>query len=626
MSRNKDENLDFFWRKISPKWIFLIGAAVFLIAICAFFAINDAPDQNEQLALDDSSETEGASRAGSGTDGCIDCHDQSNVLEAITLDWEKSEHARNNITCIDCHEAAQSDPDAIFHNNVYMSPVVSPKDCAECHPDEVAENDQSLHSFGAIYYELLYNKQKLPYLESQVEGGYISVYEQDMIHAATLRGCQSCHGTNMTGTSVDDFTVWPNNGIGRINPDGSKGSCSACHSRHSFSVEEARKPETCGQCHMGPDHPHIEIYLESKHGNIYMSEGDTWNWTADDWEAGVDYRAPTCSACHMSAAPGVPATHDVSSRLSWELESAISKRTDNTANSLGTPISDGSTWQEKQGRMKKVCGQCHSETWVDNFYEQADLVVKLYNEQYTEAKLIVDQLYDEGLLTSTGFDEPIEFKIYEMWHHEGRRARMGAFMMGPDYVQWHGFYEMLQDKVEIEHMAGELRNQSMENGERSMVFLATSGHDNKVILKWNISHPSEVDHYEIYWDTSLITDVTSLTPQVTTTDDFALVEDLASDTTYYFTILAVDSEGDQTGIAFSSAMSTELDDDDDDHDDNDEDDTYPALMWFTILLVVIIIIILMVMMMILKTKAQPQEDLKTKPQKEIKKKPKRKKK
>ncbi|MCX9015044.1 MAG: PGF-CTERM sorting domain-containing protein, partial [Candidatus Methanoperedens sp.] len=37
------------------------------------------------------------------------------------------------------------------------------------------------------------------------------------------------------------------------------------------------------------------------------------------------------------------------------------------------------------------------------------------------------------------------------------RARMGAFMMGPDYVQWHGFYEMLQDKVEIEHMEKDIR-------------------------------------------------------------------------------------------------------------------------------------------------------------------------
>ncbi len=29
-----------------------------------------------------------------------------------------------------------------------------------------------------------------------------------------------------------------------------------------------------------------------------------------------------------------------------------------------------------------------------------------------------------------------------MWHHEGRRARHGASMMGPDYTHWHGMYEV----------------------------------------------------------------------------------------------------------------------------------------------------------------------------------------
>ena len=28
--------------------------------------------------------------------------------------------------------------------------------------------------------------------------------------------------------------------------------------------------------------------------------------------------------------------------------------------------------------------------------------------------------------------------------HEGRRARHGASMMGPDYTWWHGFYEVAQ--------------------------------------------------------------------------------------------------------------------------------------------------------------------------------------
>ncbi|UCD92049.1 MAG: hydroxylamine oxidoreductase [Methanobacteriota archaeon] len=390
-------------------------------------------------------------------DPCVDCHRSSNVLEGVSRDWETSRHYQVGTTCLSCHGADATDVDAISHNGYTIAVVVTPNDCAQCHSTQVQEFGQSLHAFGGLYYELLFTGEKLPFLESQIEGGYIIVQDEELIHAATMRGCQSCHGTNMTGSSYQDYKVWPNNGIGRINPDGSMGSCTACHSRHSFSIEEARKPETCGQCHMGPDHPQIEIYMESKHGNIYMSEGDYWNWTDGDWEAGIDYRAPTCASCHMSGAPGAPATHDVSSRLSWELEPALSRHTDNIANGLGVSFSDGTTWEVKRDRMKSVCVQCHSTTWVNNFYQQADVVVELYNEQYTYAKAIVDGLYEDGLLTADAFDEPIEFKIYEMWHHEGRRARMGAFMQGPDYVQWHGFYELLQDTVEIEHMAEELR-------------------------------------------------------------------------------------------------------------------------------------------------------------------------
>lgn len=397
------------------------------------------------------------------SDDCIDCHTRSQVLEVISLDWENSKHAEAGTTCIDCHQADTSDPDSYSHNGFEISHVVSPQDCAKCHSNQAEEFKQSLHSLGAVYYEYLFDTGKLPYIESQMEGGFIVSEGQEIPDAATLRGCQACHGTNMTGKSIEDFTVWPNNGIGRINPDGSRGSCSSCHSRHTFSIREARHPETCGQCHVGPDHPQLEIFTESKHGNIYASEHDKWGWDVKDWQAGIDYRAPTCAGCHMSSAPMVPSTHDVSSRLSWELEIPISRRTDNIASTLGTNFSDGTTWEVKLSRMKKVCTQCHSKIWVDNYYEQADIVVELYNDRYKSAKSILDELYEDGLLTKTSFDEPIEFKIYEMWHHEGRRARMGAFMMGPDYVQWHGFYELLKDRIEIEHMANELRNTGQNN-------------------------------------------------------------------------------------------------------------------------------------------------------------------
>jgi hydroxylamine dehydrogenase len=91
--------------------------------------------------------------------------------------------------------------------------------------------------------------------------------------AAAVMGCVKCHGSvvKVVGNGKLDAATWPNEGIGRVNPDGSKGSCSVCHSRHTFSLAIARQPESCGYCHLGPDHPQAEIYDESKHGVTYRT-------------------------------------------------------------------------------------------------------------------------------------------------------------------------------------------------------------------------------------------------------------------------------------------------------------------------------------------------------------------
>jgi hypothetical protein len=74
---------------------------------------------------------------------------------------------------------------------------------------------------------------------------------------------------------------------------------------------------------------------------------------------------------------------------------------------------------------------------------QFDDAVELYNEKFaTPALQIMVRLRQAGLLSAVEFDEAIEWTYFYLWHHEGRRARHGAAMMGPDYVQWHGFYEV----------------------------------------------------------------------------------------------------------------------------------------------------------------------------------------
>ncbi len=371
---------------------------------------------------------------------CIECHKTESP--GLFADWAASRHAAANITCIDCHQAEEHEKDVSKTHykqyersdtqwgvGEYKTPVaaaVTPKDCSRCHPDEVKQYSVSKHANTNIIVWKIDPWMKLG-MNNQIE---------------RATGCYACHGSVL---KVDDEgnldkTTWPNVGVGRVNLDGSLGSCTSCHTRHRFSVMEARKPEACGQCHLGPDHPQIEIYMESKHGDIYTAFGDQYNWTAAPgaWTPGVDYRGPTCASCHMSGSGNVMTTHDVTERLSWELQAPLTVRPQDFK-----PFPAKTDWKVEREKMKEICLQCHGKAWTEGHYAKMDQAVDNYNEIYFKpAKAKLDELYEKGLLDkSKFFDEAPEVEYYELWHHEGRRARMGAAMMAPDYAWWHGFYE-----------------------------------------------------------------------------------------------------------------------------------------------------------------------------------------
>lgn len=371
---------------------------------------------------------------------CIECHKQESP--GIFADWANSRHAHANITCIDCHKAEETDADVSRDHykqyeksdtrwgrkqyRVPVAGVVTPKDCSRCHPDEAEQYKRSKH---ANTLEIIWK------IDPWLNKGMNSDFER-------ASGCFYCHGTVLETDKDGNLTpeTWPNVGVGRLNHDGSKGSCSSCHTRHRFSVAEARKPQACGQCHLGPDHPQIEIYTESKHGAIYDTFGDQYQWNAapGTWTPGVDYRAPTCASCHMSGAGATRTTHDVTERLSWEIQAPLTIRP-----SEFKPLPAETNWEVEREKMKEICLQCHGKKWVDDHYAKFDRVVEEYNTAYYQpARQVLDKLYDQGLLDdSKMFDETLEVEFYELWHHEGRRARMGAAMMAPDYTWWHGFYE-----------------------------------------------------------------------------------------------------------------------------------------------------------------------------------------
>lgn len=358
------------------------------------------------------------------TKACLECHLSS--TPGIVAQWESSKHYLGAVGCFECHTANASDEDVMDHFGTNISIIVSPLDCARCHSTEVDEFVNSHHAEGGEILDSLDN-----FLAEFVEG-FIFFYGESPV---AVSGCAGCHGSRVTVTENGklDPASYPNSGIGRLNPDGSKGACSACHNRHEFSKAMARRPENCGRCHLGPDHPQLEVYEESPHGILFHAYEDEMNLDSDEWVVGVDYTAtPTCASCHMGATSNQNVNHDIGPRLSWNIRAAVSSKRDN--------------WEENRSNMQDVCSACHAGLLIDNFYEQYDAGVDLYNDKYANpAKEIHDLLRNTGIVDDEKtFDDWIEWSYWYLWHHEGRRARTGLAMIGYDYVQWHGFYDLAE--------------------------------------------------------------------------------------------------------------------------------------------------------------------------------------
>ncbi len=426
---------------------------------------------------------------------CVECHAQK--TPGIIEHWKGSTHARKGVSCFDCHRAEAGDADAYQHEGDLIATIVTPKDCSRCHADVAEEFSGSHHAAAGNILASLDN-----FLAETVEGSRTpfnphsptpgkTVDQVDGLASASS-GCKQCHGSRVALQSIDGGMVtvedlqpdaegkptnldavgnilkdedgkpvlhagtWPNTGIGRLNLDGSRGSCSACHSRHDFSPRRARRPENCGKCHLGPDHPQKEIYEESKHGVAYRDLKDKMNLDGESWILGKDYsQAPTCATCHMSGHSRNKGkiTHDPGQRISWTNRPPVSRVMDTDIDHKIVTETDPKKRRElihdtalnKRNRMKAVCSHCHAPSYINAFYKQYDNLVILYNEKFAKpGKAIIDALRRNKLITKTQFDEEIEWTWFYLWHHEGRRARHGASMMAPDYTHWHGMYEVAE--------------------------------------------------------------------------------------------------------------------------------------------------------------------------------------
>ena len=402
------------------------GLIVTLLFLTYQFAIGPKNLQATVPAL--SAVTVGQNKA------CVDCHQKKSP--GVVQQYHESKHSSKGVQCLDCHTQALGQKAMVtVHFGVSIVASPTPNNCVRCHEGAVKESAASKHGAKSWYSvegakdfttaELATNNLLGPDGKPLNGGKANPVYNLIGAETATA-SCKVCHA------------------IGKKNLDGSFGDCTKCHLRHTFGVAQARKPETCGQCHLGPDHPQLEIYNESAHGAYYQANKEKFSMDAPPGTLTVrDFPAPTCATCHMSAFGGVKGTHNVGARLKWTLQPPIAKVRVNA--------------EKNRQTMSAVCLNCHNKTFIKDNLSAAEKVINVTNKNVEEGQAIIDDLRKAGLMDKTAFKYPLDFTNFELWHHEGRRARYGAVMFGADYVNWHGVYEQKKALVEMRAKAAEMK-------------------------------------------------------------------------------------------------------------------------------------------------------------------------
>ncbi|MBN2655043.1 MAG: cytochrome c3 family protein [Nitrospirae bacterium] len=457
------------------------------------------------------------------TQTCLACHKL--YTPGIVEDWLTSRHSRTTpsqamkktelerrvtaqsvpdeladvaVGCYECHSRnADKHKDNFLHNGFKINVVVSPNDCSTCHTEEVKQyaGTKKAHARKILLGNPVYhNLVKTITGVKKVDA--LKISSADPTDHTLNETCIACHGTEVqvkgmkkikTGMGimeVPDLAGWPNQGVGRHNPDGSFGSCTACHPRHSFSIEIARKPATCGQCHLEPDVPAYNVYKESKHGNIYSSKWHTWNFSNVPWVAGKDFTAPTCAACHNSliVSPSgkviAERTHDFSARLWVRLFGLIyshpqpkSGDTSIIKNKDGLPMPttftgelasefliDKNEQDRRKEKMVAVCNSCHNISWINGHFAKMDNTLKETNEMTAAATNLMAYAWSKGIEDKTNpFDETIEKMWIKQWLFYSNSIRYASAMTGaPDYAAfkngWWSLSENLQnmkDQIEL---------------------------------------------------------------------------------------------------------------------------------------------------------------------------------
>ena len=385
---------------------------------------------------------------------CVDCH--SKITPNVVSDWKQSRHYEAGILCDTCHGA-----DHMTASDAAKAKIPTPDTCAQCHETQVAQFKKGKHSMAWA------SMEAMP-----------TIHWQPMAMIEGMKGCGSCHKIGLKSPE-QLATLQKEERFGTA-------SCDSCHTRHTFSLAEARSPQACETCHMGFDHPQWEMYSSSKHG--VRNELKQLKIQSDS------SAAPTCQTCHMQEG-----NHEVRTawgflavRLplpddpQWKADQVTILQALGVLDPNGKPTArldvvkaadlarlDQASWQAERDKMLKTCNQCHSGNFAKQQLGYGDDMIKNADHLMAQAIRIVADLYKDGILPKpkeyaypfpdllTFHDAPtvIEQKLFVMYLEHRMRTFQGTFHSSPDYALWYGWSEMQRDLTEIKELAAEARRE-----------------------------------------------------------------------------------------------------------------------------------------------------------------------
>ncbi len=386
-------------------------------------------------------------------DDCVDCH--SDITPNIVTDWQLSAHSGQAVGCSDCHGAGHMSAE-----DVAAAELPTIATCETCHEDQVTQFTAGKHAFAWAALKAMPTTHALP--SSLVDG---------------MKGCGGCHKIGIKSEEE----------VAQLKAEGSlygHASCDACHTRHTFSLVEARQPQACQTCHMGFDHPQWEMYSGSKHGVRFLLRQ---NGTLPETTA-----APTCQDCHMKdgdhevrtpwgfLAVRLPLPEDEQ----WKADQVTILQALGVLDPEGNPTGrlevvkaaqvarlTQEDFDHEREKILSACSECHSENFARAELEKGDDLIREVDHLLAEAIREIAALYEEGILeTPEGYASafpdlltfhdaptPIEQRLFVMHLEHRMRAFQGAFHANPDYALWYGWSEMVRDLSEIREMAARMR-------------------------------------------------------------------------------------------------------------------------------------------------------------------------